>query len=158
ASRRERQTSTRTDQPGQAQHMPKAQKHKSTTFSGSLYVANSAKSSTQGRRTVAESQSQRTRGLRCRRPPDNHTLSTGCYFPRALQCLNARIILCSSKRSTSFRCNWLFSYYMLWSILLAEGGRETSERMRSVAKHTRIPPLLQKPYAENLPSPERVLH
>lgn len=45
------------------------------------------------RRTVIPGQSQRTRGLASRHPQGTHTLSTGCSFPRALQCLHQRTIL-----------------------------------------------------------------
>jgi|GEM_PF-6223940 len=55
--------------------------------------ANSLKSFPEGRRTVIGSQSQRTRGLRRLHPQGTHSLSTGCSFSSALQCLQQRTIL-----------------------------------------------------------------
>lgn len=55
--------------------------------------ANLWKSFRQGRRTVINSQSQRTRGLRRSHPQGTHSLSTGGCFPSALQCRKQRTIL-----------------------------------------------------------------
>ena len=65
--------------------------------------ANSLKSPLQVRRTVIGGQSQRTRGLRRRRPQGTHILSTGCSFSSALQCRQQRTIL-YPHRATPTRC------------------------------------------------------